>query len=46
MMKRILGLFSPFGLSVADVTPLSISPIAPAAVVVMNSRLFIFFSKD
>jgi hypothetical protein len=45
IMKRTLGLFFPLGLSVADVTPLSINPIAPAAVVVMNSRLFILFSK-
>jgi hypothetical protein len=57
MMKRIFGLatpasiipafggFFPFGLSAADVTGLSISPIAADAVVVMNSRLFIIVSK-
>jgi hypothetical protein len=46
MMKRIFGLSSFFGLSLADAIRLGISPMAAAAVAAINSRLLILLSTS
>jgi len=46
MMKRMLGLLSLAGLLVADTFRSNTSAAAPAAVALMNWRLFISFSVD